>query len=89
MSFIQKIFTKKCEEITRAKYVKAYMVAITKGQKYTFSEYMSSKSNALRAIKRFENINNIKFDPFDEYHVRTIAGCGPWEEFFRNIGKYK
>lgn len=43
----------------------------------------SSKTNGLRAIKRFERINLMGFDPLNPRHLAIIAGCGEHEDFFR------
>lgn len=43
----------------------------------------SSRTNALRAIRRFEEVNGISFNPLDKSHVDRVRDCGRYEAFFR------
>ena len=45
----------------------------------------SSLSNGLRAIRTFEQVNGIPFDPFNRYHCSLVAGGGSHEELFRKL----
>lgn len=47
----------------------------------------STMTNGLRVIRRFEEINNVQFDPFNRQHRSIIVNCGVHEEFFRAIRK--
>lgn len=73
------------EKRLRRKYVKAMMFAIKRAQTNVFDKEPSSKTDALRAIRRFERVNNIQFNPFNKAHLNTVAGCGTHENFFRKI----
>lgn len=47
----------------------------------------STMTNGLRVIRRFEQLNNVEFDPFNRQHRIIIFNCGVHEEFFRAIRK--
>jgi hypothetical protein len=66
----------------RQKYVRAMMNAIGRAQKGWLCD-PSSKTDALRAIRRFEEVNGVRFNPFNESHVGKVSGCGTHEHFFR------
>jgi len=47
----------------------------------------SSRTDGLRTIRLFEQVNGVRFDPFDRYH-RTLVHNGGW--FFalqRRLGR--
>jgi hypothetical protein len=68
----------------RKRYVWAMMRAIKKAQRNVWNEdHPSSRTNALRVIKQFENVNKREFDPFDSYHVDLVTGHGQDEAIFR------
>jgi hypothetical protein len=71
--------------LARKKYVKAMLNAIEYARKNVFDKNLSSKTDALRVIRRFEKVNNCVFNPFDKIHLEYIAGCGTHENFFRAI----
>lgn len=45
----------------------------------------STMSNGLRAIRRFERINKIDFNPYNKSHISTVINCGEHEWFFRKV----
>jgi len=58
--------------------------AIRKAQRNVWNpKRKSSRTDAMRAIKRFEEVNGIEFDPFNHLHLDRIDGCGKHENFFR------
>ncbi len=60
--------------------------AIEKARRFTFKkDEKVSKTFGLRAIKRFEKVNNVIFDPFNQWHVLKITCNGPHERFFRRM----
>jgi len=46
---------------------------------------LESKTNGLRVIKRFERVNKVKFDPFNNDHLDLIYGNASNESFFRSM----
>lgn len=45
----------------------------------------SSRTFGLRAIRTFEAVNGIPFDPFDWWHCSTVRGAGVHEHLFWNL----
>jgi hypothetical protein len=69
-------------------YRRAMMRAIDIARTDVFdSNYRASKTDGLRAIRTFERINNIDFDPFDKTHILKVSGYGHDIEFFRRAKK--
>lgn len=68
---------------TRKQYVSAMIYAIEIARKDTWTGRKTTSTNGLRAIRRFELVNKIPFDPFDPWHLRRIDGAGSHEDFFR------
>lgn len=48
---------------------------------------VASRTDGLRAIRRFEMINEISFDPRNPTHLSQVRGCGEDERFFRKAKK--
>ena len=44
---------------------------------------MQSKTDGLRVIRTFEDVNNITFDPFNRRHLDCIRGKAVHENFIR------
>lgn len=65
-------------------HLKAMMKAIDKARDCGDCKY--SKTDGLRAIKRFERVNGISFNPFNKYHIEAISGSAGDERFFRIAG---
>ena len=61
------------------KYVRSMMMAIE------WAKGSSTKTNGLRVIRRFENVNNVEFDPSNRSHQLLVCGHGDTEEFFRSV----
>ena len=71
----------------RKRYVRAMLKAVDTAREPVFiGEEWQSKTNGLRAIRRFERVNKTKFDPFDKRHLELIHGCASHESFFRKVG---
>lgn len=67
-------------------YVSGMMKAIKQAQYNVWNkDKPASKTNGLRVIRRFEKINQIEFDPYDNFHVKTISGHGTDEAHFRRV----
>ncbi len=47
----------------------------------------ASITDGLRVIRRFERVNNIKFNPFSVFHINMVRGHGDDEQFFRRVNK--
>lgn len=43
----------------------------------------STLANGLRAIRTFEILNGVDFDPHNNYHLSTVHGMGVHEGIFR------
>ena len=67
----------------RKKHVKAMMRAIKYATTPANKDKRESKTNGLRVIRRFESVNNIKFDPANRSHLDYIYGCAHIEGFLR------
>lgn len=65
------------------RYIKAMLKAIDIARIDVQTKVKTSKTYGLRAIKRFEEANEISFDPFNERHLNKIAGAGHNEELLR------
>jgi hypothetical protein len=75
-------------ETDRETYVKDRLNAIKAVQPHVFDKtYLSSKTNALRGIKRFEAINGIAFDYKKISHICIVAGAGSDEHLFRELNR--
>ena len=61
------------------KYVRSMMMAIE------LAKGSSTKANGLRAIRKFEEVNNIEFDPSNRSHQLVVCGRGDTMEFFRSV----
>jgi len=71
----------------RKRYVRAMLKAINKAREPVWiDEKQQSKTDGLRAIKRFERVNKTKFYPFDKRHIEMIHGNARYEHFFRKAG---
>ncbi len=72
------------KKIKRWLYVRAMMRAIAEARN---GIYISKppRTYGLRVIKTFEDVNGIKFDPFDDSHVDRIRGMANYEWFFRSV----
>ena len=57
--------------------------AIEIARKDTWTGRKTTSTNGLRAIRRFERVNEIAFNPFSPWHLRKIEGAGSHEDFFR------
>jgi len=69
----------------RGRYVRAMMKAIDVACRSCWtSDPRGRKTDGLRVIRRFEQINNTEFDPFNSTHVDTIRGWANTEGFFRD-----
>jgi len=68
---------------TRKQYVSAMIYAVELARKDTWTSKKTTSTNGLRAIRRFERVNDIPFNPFDPWHLRRIEGAGSHEAFFR------
>lgn len=44
-----------------------------------------SMTDGLRAIRLFEEINSLPFDPFNRYHRSLTSGMGAHAGFFRRL----
>lgn len=66
-------------------YVRAMMRCIKSATFDILTEQISSKTDGLRVIKRFEKVNKIKFDPFNINHRELVIGHGMNESFFRAV----
>lgn len=69
----------------RNSYIKAMLKAINLARSESSLNPKSSMTDGLRVIRRFEKINNIKFDPFNKTHLNKIAYNGSHESFFRSM----
>ncbi|NCN51914.1 hypothetical protein GW931_02790 [archaeon] len=69
------MFKKQITQYKRRRYVKAMMNAITKIREGPDGK-ISSKTDALRVIRKFERVNSCTFNPFDFSHVITVMGYG-------------
>lgn len=49
----------------------------------------ASRTDGLRAIRRFEKINGCAFNPKDKRHVAMLRNCGEDERFFRRLRRLK
>lgn len=68
----------------RRKYIKAMLEAIDDARTSVWTEsHRTTRANGLRAIRTFERVNGIKFDPFNESHRQKTDGSGIHESFFR------
>jgi len=47
----------------------------------------ASKTDGLRVIKRFEELNKVSFNPSDSSHLYIVADLGKHERSFRRIDK--
>ena len=63
--------------------------AIEMARKDTRTGRHTTRADALRAIKRFERINGVEFDPFCHWHLRVIEGKGSHEGFNRRARRLK
>jgi hypothetical protein len=74
---------------TRKQYVSAMIDAIELARKDNWTGIQTTRADALRAIKRFERINGVEFDPFCHWHLRVIEGKGLHEDFTRRAKRLK
>jgi len=63
--------------------------AIELARQDTWTGIQTTRADALRAIKRFERINGVEFDPFCLWHLRVIKGKGSHEGFTRRAKRLK
>lgn len=56
---------------------------------WNMRETKYSKTDGLRVIRRFEEVNGIKFNPRNNNHVYVISGHASNESFFRKIRKHR
>lgn len=71
----------------RVRYVAAMMTALEKiSHGVVFKD--SSRTDALRVVKDFEQVNDIPFDPFDPVHVSHVYGFGPHKALHRRFDKF-
>lgn len=47
----------------------------------------SSRTDGLRAIRLFEQINGVQFDPFDRLHLATTTNGGWWFALQRKLAR--
>lgn len=74
------------KKVKRCLYVKAMMKAIDHAREPFFlSEEKESKTCGLRAIRTFEKINNVEFNPHDKTYFSHICGNAHHEAFFRRV----
>lgn len=73
------------KRLKRFIYVFMMLRAINKARYNVLVKGITTKTNGLRCIKTFEEVNNIKFDPFCSEHVDKVAGMGNYEDLFRKI----
>lgn len=71
----------------RRKYAKAMLAAIDKARYTNSNRSYCSKTDGLRVIRRFEEVNNIAFDPFNPHHVDMVSGWGWNENMLRALKK--
>jgi len=71
----------------RQKYVRAMMKAIKAGctDSIAFLNEAGTRTDALRAIRRFEKVNGFSFNPHEDQHVDKIRGCSRHESLFRSL----
>ncbi len=68
----------------RKLYVRAMMTAINTARHNVWNRNApSSKTDALRVIRHFEEVNGCKFNPLNKRHIGRVAGHGKDEAFFR------
>jgi hypothetical protein len=68
----------------KRKYITAMLEAIDDARTSTWNpHHVTTRTNGLRAIKTFERVNGIAFDPFSESHRFKVSGAGIHEAFFR------
>ena len=65
----------------RRKYVRQMMKALRLAQTDWLTKGRHSKTDALRVIKRFEEVNGIAFDPCNDSHLRMITSRASHEHF--------
>ena len=63
------------EDRKRLRYRRAMLKAIKTTSKGGLFR-ACNKAGGLRAIRLFEKLNNIKFDPFNNYHISHMKGKG-------------
>ena len=72
------------KKVKRCLYVRAMMKAVDHAREpYFLCEEKESKTYGLRAIRTFEKINDIEFDPYDWISIKFIHGSAHHEAFFR------
>ena len=70
-------------KIKRKLYVRAMFKAIDLARTCPgYHEEVRRKTIGLRVIKRFEKVNNTRFDPFDTTHTAVVTSLGAFEDFF-------
>ena len=73
----------------KRKYIKAMLEAIDGARTSVWNEsHRTTRTNGLRAIKTFERVNGVAFNPFDESHLLKVAGEGIDEAFFRRAKRF-
>ena len=66
------------------RYTYAMIKCIDKARNSAFiGDQRQSKTDGLRAVRRFERVNKIVFNPFNKEHSKLIAGNASNEAFFR------
>lgn len=76
---------------SRQKYVRAMMKAIKLACTDAFEHVhdLGSRADGLRAIRRFEKVNQVAFDPHNSTHLMKISGCARYESLFRKLAANK
>lgn len=68
----------------KERYIYAMLNAINYArQPVWIGENCQSMTDGLRVIKRFEKVNNTRFDPFNSEHVDAVTGYASCESFLR------
>lgn len=65
--------------------VRQMMRAIKHACTHSQGGKLASRTNGLRAIRRFEKVNGCKFNPTNPTHLMLIAGTAHHEVFFRKV----
>lgn len=68
-------------------YRKAMMAAVREAAKPSVLFKGSSLTNAMRAIRTFERVNGLPFDPYDDRHLDTVRSMGVHEQIFRRVDR--
>ena len=75
--------------LKRRRYRRAMLRMIDQARTCAFTNRKCNRTSGLRAIRDFERVNDVAFDPFNSLHRSQVSGMGKYIELTRTFALWR